>query len=146
MPKSPVRAHDLSAIFVVVGTTHITEWGESGGCILKPNADAAEASVGAGGHVVISFSSDDHYTAELTVKRDSDAYALLQAERIAQRAGVRSGGLARLPFKYKDTISGEELSTDFAVFLMKPELPAEKAAAEATFTLFLNSPTHVLPS
>ena len=46
MPKPPLRTHDLGSIFVIVGTNHITAWGESGGIMLKPNADIASIAVG----------------------------------------------------------------------------------------------------
>ena len=144
MAKTPLRTHDLGSIFVVIGTIHVTAWGESGGVMLKPNADIASIAVGAGGHAVVSRSNDPHYMAELTIKRDSDDYALLQAERLAQHPPT-GGAIGRLPFLYSNTITGEKLSTDFAVFTTAPELASEKDASEVTFTLFLNAPDHVLP-
>lgn len=144
MAKSPLRTHDLASIFVIVGTTHITAWGESGGCVVKPNADIKSILVGAGGHVVASRSNDSHYTVELTVLRDSDDYALLQAERLAQDP-TTGGAIPRLPFMLRDTITGEKFSTDWAVFTAAPELSHDKEASEATFTLFLVAPDHVLP-
>ena len=58
-----------------------------------------------------------------------------------------SGGeIGRLPFLWKNTITGEEWKTDFAAFMDSPELASEKEAGEVTFMLFLVNPSHVLPS
>lgn len=144
MARTPLRTHDLSSIFVVLGNNHITAWGESDAVKITPNADVKTMLVGAGGHVVASRSNDNHYTAELTVLRNSADYALLQAERLAQDP-PSGGAIPRLPFLFRDTISGEEVSTDFAVFTAAPELPTGKEASEVTFKLFLVSPDHILP-
>ncbi len=144
MPRSPLRTHDLSSIFVVVGTNHITAFGEAGGCVLKPNASRKVALVGAGGDVVISRSNDKNMTAELTVLRDSDDYKLLYAEMEAQDPPT-GGAIGRLPFLWKNAITGEEWKTDFCAFMDSPELASEKEAGEVVFVLFLVNPTHVLP-
>ena len=144
MATSPLRTHDIGSIFVVVGTTHVTAFGESGGCVLKPNASRKVALVGSGGHVVISRSNDKNVTAEITVLRDSDDYRLLYEEMEAQDPPA-GGAIGRLPFLWKNTITGEQWKTDYCAFMDSPELASEKEAGEVTFMLFLVNPSHVLP-
>lgn len=145
MSRDPLQTNDLASVYVIVGSNRITAWGESGGVTFKPNADKVTMMVGAGGHAVASRSSDEHWTAELTVLRASNDYALLMGELAAQHPAA-GGGIAKLSFLMEDTISGEKISTDFAVFTMKPEIAVGKDIAEATFTLFLNAPTYTPPS
>lgn len=145
MPKAPLQTHDLGSIFLVIGTSRISAWGESGGVTLKPNADLATVMVGAGGHAVVSRSGDVHYTAEVTVQRESEDYALLQGMLAAQHPAT-GGAIERLSFLLANSITGEKLSTDYAVFTIRPDLEHAKEAGEATFTLFLYAPEHILPS
>ena len=144
MAKSPLRTYAIGAHFLIIGNNHITAFSDGDGIKLAPNADLATIGVGANGHVVVSLSSDDHYTAEITVMQDSADYALLEAERIAQRPATPAA-IPRLSFLLKNTITGESWSTDFTVFTAAPELTYGPEKSDATFKLFLVSPEHKLP-
>jgi len=133
-----LKTYDFKLVQLVIGGVTITGYGEDGGVSIEPNADVAEATIGADGETTISRTNDRSMVATITVRETSRGYALLSGLLQLQNA---EPAILPQPFLLLDPISGERVSDEYSAFLGRPTVAKERGASDREFRLHLPSPS-----
>lgn len=130
----PVKTYDLTKVFLIVGGYRIGGFGESGGIEIEWSSGVAEPTVGADGEAAISRTNDNSAKVTITVMETSKSYRDLAELYQAQKG---QDAVQRLEFLCEDTISGDKVTDQFAVFTAMPGISKARKVGERKFELFL---------
>lgn len=129
--------YDLTSVMLLIGGIQVTGFSD-GDVITFTHPEAlTEMTVGADGLPVANKLANDHMEAEISVLPTSEAYTLIYELLVAQHPPGPGVKIPPLEFLCKDTINGETISTDSAIFLTRPDVTMGKTIGERVFKLFL---------
>lgn len=131
---TPEKTYDLAQVFLTLNGIRIAGFGEEGAVEFESVADIGEHIVSADGQVVFSRNNDKRVIATITVLETSRSARDLDEMRRAQEAAP---SIVPLVFYMQDTISGDEISEQYATFLNRPMPSKGKGAGEREFRLVL---------
>jgi hypothetical protein len=124
----PAFAYNFAAVQCIIGTVPLSNFGSDGGISFELPSQLVESEVSADGYVVYSANNDERVRATITLMETSGAIPLLDALVKAQAQLLFAGGpLAALPFYLKDPANGDEIASEYCVFLQEPTISKAKA-------------------
>lgn len=129
-----VATYDFKAVTTTIGGILIGGFSEDGGISYEMAADIGESAVGLGGEVVFSRYNDLRVFVDISVMETSRSYkALMDLLTLQQAQPI----IAPLPFVSRDNISGETVTSDYAIFQTRPTPTKNRQAGVRTFRLLL---------
>lgn len=140
MPIQPLQTYDLDEVFAVIGPVgdvsdvRIDGYSDDGGITFDIEEDLGSLNIGADGLPVFSRNHNRLVTATLTLSEMSKTVKRLDALIKAQRS---QSPIEACPFFMRDTINGDTISEEFAVFMNQPAPSKEAEAGSREFQIWL---------
>ena len=130
----PMKTYDLTTCYCTINGIRIQGFDEDDAVSIEPVGDDVEHSVGADGEVTASRTNDSRMIATINVRENSKGAQDLGLLRAAQRAETT---FTPLPFLLIDEQTGEQISSQYAVFLDTPGPSKGRLASGRAFRLLL---------
>lgn len=133
------RVYDLrNGNIIQLGGIRLGGFGETAAISYEYRSDLMEDLVSADGYVTVSNLNDYRMIATLTMMETSKSYAQVALLMAAQQATIRAGGqIPILAFKHQDKLNGDEVTSNQAIFLIRPSQTKERTAGEREFQILL---------
>lgn len=128
------KTHDLATCYLSIDGFRIHGFGDGEAITFSPSAADVEHSVGEDGEVTVERTNDERLVATVTVRENSIACRRLGEIRAAQRAEAT---ITARPFRWYNEQTGEEVSSEFAVFLDTPEARGGRRVSDRAFQILL---------
>lgn len=141
---SPI--YDLALVVCTIGGVAISGYGESDAVAFEWDADLVEVTKTADGRPLYSRNNDRGCVCTITLSQTSRAYALLSGLLEAQHgdnSGLAPNVIVPLPFFLLDPVTGDNVTSETAVFLNRPAPSKGKTVGEVQFRVHLPSPKTV---
>jgi uncharacterized protein YkvS len=126
--------YDFKQVILTVANLRVGGFDEEGGVAFEMAADIGESSVGLGGEVVWSRSNDERVFVDITLMESSRSYRDLDALLKLQQ---EQNPILPLPFVMRDNISGETVTSEYAIFVTRPAPNKNRQSGTRVFRLLL---------
>jgi hypothetical protein len=130
----PAKTYDLDKVLIIVNGQRLTGFGADAVATVEPQSNIAERAVSADGQVVVSRNNDKSVLVTLTFMETSDSVRRLWALAKAQ---ALQAPILPMDFLLRDTITGDEISDQYCVFMTYPALSKARNVGEREFQLLL---------
>lgn len=123
---------------IQLGGVRLGGFGETAAVSYEYGSDLMEDMVSADGFVTVSNLNDYRMRATLTMMETSKSYAYVAGLMTAQQLAIRAGGaIPLLSYQHTDKLNGDKVSSNQAIFLIRPSQTKERTAGEREFTILL---------
>lgn len=131
---APQKTHDLAACILTVDGARIEGFGPDEVIEFEWLSPLGEAQVGADGQRTFSRSNDKGAAMTVTLMETSLSYKTLAARQQAQELETPIG---RCVVFYRNLISGDEFTEEYATFEARPAMSVGKNAGTRSFRIVL---------
>lgn len=131
---TPAKTYNLARVIVTLDGVRVTGFGPDAAIEFERPGDVIEDEVGADGQVVASVSNDFRMYATITLQETSLACKTLLAKYQAQAA---LSVITPMSFIMHDTVTGDRVTDQYAIFKKLPAPNKGKKAGTRQFVLLL---------
>ena len=135
---SPVFAYNFGAVQCIIGTVALSNFGSDGSISFEMGSQIVESEVSADGYVVYTANNDQRVQVTITLSEVSGAVPLLDGLMKSQVQTLHDGGpIAPLSFFLQDPATGDQIESEYVVFLQEPGISKSKAIGTREFLIEL---------
>lgn len=134
---SVAKTYDLSRNYISVGGAFIGGADDDGFIEYAQVSEWNSVTYGADGEATVSRQNIKGLVATITLKETSNSVPILDALRAAQE---RQRKIQPLPFQHVDELSGDTVTSLYAIFVNGPEPSKARNAGERTYEIHLPYP------
>lgn len=135
---SPVFAYNFGAVQCIVGGVALSNFGSDGSISFEMGSQIVESEVSADGYVVYTANNDQRVQVTITLSEVSGAVPLLENLVRSQVQTLHGGGpISPIGFFLQDPATGDQIESEYVIFLQEPGISKSKAIGTREFQIEL---------